>query len=211
MYNKSVLLGTDAEAISILLKIHAYVNPLILDVTYNTGKIWKGLPCKLVKMDISGDLENLDIIADFKQIPFKDECFDVIVFDPPHLPTNAASANSSKIWEKQYGLTNEGFGREGDNVCGMFLPFLLEAKRVLKKNGIILAKIADIVHNHKYQWQQVYYIIECINVGLTPCDMLIKCDPKGGNLKSSKWKNVKHLKRSHAYWVVTRKGKCEKP
>jgi hypothetical protein len=45
---------------------------------------------------------------------------------------------------------------------------------------------------------------------MTPCDMLIKRDPAGGNLKSSKWKTVHHLKRVHSYFIVARKGRCER-
>jgi hypothetical protein len=149
-------------------------------------------------------------VADFTAIPFADGSYDIIVFDPPHLPTNAASENSSKIWEKSYGITSDGEGREGDNVSGMFIPFLKEAKRVLNKNGIVLAKIADIVHNHRYQWQHVDFVNATLEVGMTPCDLLIKCDPSAGNLQSSKWNNVKHLRKNHCYWIVVRNSsRCE--
>lgn len=210
MRHKTVLNGYDYEALDILISIHCAVkNPKILDCTYNTGKMWKKSSYKPIRMDINPDLE-LDVVGDFAKMPFENESFDIIVFDPPFLPTNAASKNSSKIWEKQYGITASGEGREGENINGMFLPFLKEAKRVLRHNGIILSKIADLVHNHKQQWQQVSYINAVMETGMTPCDMLIKCDPNAGNLTSSKWKNVKHLRKAHSYWIVTRKGKCEK-
>jgi hypothetical protein len=207
---KTVLQGRDVEAIDILLKVHCAVdNPKILDVTYNTGKMWKGASYQPTRMDIDSSLE-LDIVGDFTSIPFQEATYDVIVFDPPHLPTHAASENSSKIWEKRYGITSSGEGREGDNVSGMFLPFLKEAKRVLKSGGIVLAKIADIVHNHRYQWHCVDFINAVREVGMTPCDMLIKCDPNAGNLQSSKWNNVKHLRKAHCYWIVVRNSnKCE--
>jgi hypothetical protein len=47
----------------------------------------------------------------------------------------------------------------------------------------VLAKIADLVHNHRYQWQQVDFINAVREVGMTPCDMMIKCDPCAGNLE----------------------------
>ena len=81
---------------------------------------------------------------------------------------------------------------------------------VLKIGGIVLAKIADIVHNHHYQWQQVDFINAVREVGMTPCDMMIKCDPCAGSLQSSKWNNVKHLRKAHCYWIVVRNSKrCE--
>lgn len=105
-------------------------------------------------------------------MPFVDKLFDVMVFDPPHLPANAASTNSSKIWEKTYGITADDELRKCNNISNLFLPFLKEAKRVLVKEGIILAKIADIVHNHKYQWHHVDFINASKEVEMTPCDML---------------------------------------
>ena len=50
---------------------------------------------------------------------------------------------------------------------------------------------------------------EVRNAGLTPCDLIIKKDPCGGNLKSGRWKTRYHVKNVHCYWVIVRKGKCE--
>jgi len=207
---ETVLHGRDVEALDILITIHCAVdNPNILDCTHNTGKMWKKSSYKPIRMDIDA-LFDLDLVGDFTNMPFGDKQYDIIVFDPPHLPIAAASKNSSKIWEKMYGITANGDGREGNNVSGMFLSFLKEARRVLKQDGIVLAKIADLVHNHRYQWQQVDFINAVREIEMTPCDMLIKCDPCAGNLKSSKWKNVKHLRKAHCYWIVARNSKkCE--
>ena len=207
---ESVLNGRDNQVIPILLEIHCDVeNPKILDCTYNSGKIWKNLNYKPLRMDINKELD-LDIIGDFMNMPFKNDSFDVIVFDPPFLPTNAASKNSSLIYKETYGITGDDSYRKGDNVNDLFKPFLLEAKRVLRKNGIILAKIQDLTHNHRSHWQHVDFINKVNELEMTPCDMLIKHDPCGGNLKSSKWKNVKHLRKVHSYWIVVRNSnKCE--
>ena len=207
----SVLNGVDAEAIEVLLGIHCSTeSPKILDCTHNTGKMWKGIPKDgLVRMDKDPSFP-IDVCADFFFLPFEEEAFDVVVFDPPHLPSNAASKGSSKIWEKRYGITDDD-RRRGDNVSSLFLPFLSEARRVLDQKGIILAKIADLTHNHRYQWQHIDFINAVIGVDMTPCDMMVKCDPRAGRLQSSKWKTVKHLRKSHCYWIVVRKTKsCER-
>jgi hypothetical protein len=205
---KSLLLGKDYEALTILLPMHCRVSaPEILDVTYNKGTMWQGTDYKPTRMDIDSSFE-VDIVGDFTEIPFPSACFDVLVFDPPHLPIAAATEHSSKMWEKRYGITAER--EKADHVGAYFLPFLLEAKRVLRKDGIILAKIADLTHNHRYQWQHVTFINAVQEVGMTACDMLIKGDPNAGNLKSSKWKNTYHLRKAHCYWIVVRNSeKCE--
>jgi hypothetical protein len=208
--NRSILNGTDGDALCCLLSLHAVANPRILDCTYNTGKMWKGLDYRPIRMDIDGTLD-LDIVADFAKIPFAADSLDVVVFDPPHLPTAGMSQHSTLGWDKTYGITARGDGREGDNVSGMFLPFLTEAKRVLSEDGIILAKIADLTHNHRYQWQHVDFIVSAQSVGMTPCDLLIKRDPMAGNIESGRWQQIKHLRKCHCYWIVVRNSlRCER-
>jgi hypothetical protein len=199
--------GKDSEIVAILLSLHAVSDPLILDCTYNSGKMWRRSEYKPIRMDINSVFE-LDVVADFTAMPFADTSFDVIVFDPPFLPTHAASAKSSKIWELQYGITANIPLRGGDNVCPMFKPFLLEARRVLKPEGIVIAKIGDLVHNHRQQFQGVEFINCTREVGLCPCDLLIKV--RTSNLNSSKWKSVRHLRKTHSYFFVVRKGGCER-
>lgn len=213
MRYKSVLMGRDNEVIPLLLEIHCNIeNPYILDCTHNKGTMWKGLNYNLKTLDIDPSF-NTDFVGDFRNMDFiEDNSFDVLVFDPPHLPTNAASEHSSNIWKKRYGITDDkDMGRDGDNVSEMFIPFLDEAKRVLKRDGIVLVKLADLIHNHKYQWQHVDFINAVNRVGgMTPCDMMIKVDPSAGNLTSSKWTNVRHLRKSHCYWIVVRNSnRCE--
>jgi SAM-dependent methyltransferase len=207
--DKALIIGKDNEVLNTLIPLHCETDePTILDCTYNKGVMWRGTDYKPVRMDIDGTLD-VDFVADFKNMPFKNESFDIIVFDPPHLPTAGASENSSKIYEKRYGITADCKEREGENVSKLFLPFLEEAKRVLKPGGIVLAKIADLIHNNKFQWQHVDFINSVKDVGMTPCDLMIKSDPRAGTLMSSKWKNVKHLRKNYCYWIVVRNSdKC---
>ncbi len=91
----------------------------------------------------------------------------------------------------------------------LFVPFLREAKRVLRPDGLVFAKIKDYVHNHRYRWMHLFFVGGCKKVGLTPCDLVIKRDPCGGNLKSGRWKNAHHARNVHCYWIIVRKGRCE--
>lgn len=208
---ESVVMGRDKDVIPSLLAVHAMPNPVILDACHNRGVMWKGTgyePHK--KLDIEPQTDDTER-GDYMAMPYDDETFDVVAFDPPHLPAHAASPGSSGIERHQYGLTEHGEHRQGDNVVPEFPLFLAEAKRVLRPNGIVIAKIADLVHNHRYQWQHVDFILAAREVGLSPCDAVVKADPCASNLKSSKWKNVRHFRRAHCFWIVVRKGRCERP
>lgn len=207
----SVVFGRDPQVITQIIETHAPADPRILDVTYNKGVMWKKTGYAPHRADISREMSpDADTIADCRDLPFQDQSFDVIAFDPPHLPAAAASKNSSGIERAQYGLDGVHDYMQGDNIHPLFLPFLSEARRVVTTNGIIIVKIADLIHNHRYQWQHVALINAAHALGMTVCDLIIKADPAASNLKSSKWVNVHHFRRAHCYWLVIRPGsKCE--
>lgn len=198
----SVVLGRDKDVLPLLFQVHSVSNPSILDCTYNKGRMWKGTPYEPVRMDIDPKYD-LDVVGDFRKMPFPDSSFDVIVFDPPFLPT---AAGNTTLYTK-FEVHNSDC--HGDNVSELFLPFLEEAKRVLRDEGVVFGKIGDLVHNHKYQWQSVDFINSVKKVGLTPCDVIVKVDPSAGHIKDKRWVNVRHFRKKHVFWFVVRKGKCE--
>ena len=208
---KSVVLGRDRDVLPQLFALHAPEAKEILDCTYNRGVMWKGSGyCPTITSDTDETLE-VTHVADCRHLWFaEDASLDVIVFDPPHLPAASASVGSSGIERKQYGLTEEGDYRQGDNIAPLFFDFLKESSRALRPDGVVFAKIADLVHNHRYQWQHVDFIRAAEAAGMTPCDVIIKADPSAANLKSSKWQRVHHFRRAHCYWIVVRNSlKCE--
>ena len=71
-----------------------------------------------------------DIVADFRDIPFDDNTFYLVVFDPPHL----IKAGEKSWLSKKYGKLNEDTWQE-DIRQGVD-----ECMRVLKPNGTLIFK-----------------------------------------------------------------------
>lgn len=70
-----------------------------------------------------------DTVADFRNLPFNDESFYLVVFDPPHL--NRLGCNS---WmAKKYGKLNTDWRKDLADGFG-------ECMRVLKPNGTLIFK-----------------------------------------------------------------------
>jgi hypothetical protein len=149
---------------------------------------------------------NPDTVSSWDKLPDTDSTVDVLIYDPPHLPIAAASPKSLARYGADYGLHGSA---DADNVAELHAPMLREAKRVLKRDGLILAKIKDYIHNHRYQWNLEYFNAAVRAAGLTPCDLIIKRDPCGGNLKSGRWQRAHHAKNVHCYWAIVRNGTCE--
>lgn len=73
---------------------------------------------------------NPDLIGDFRNIPFPDNTFDLVVFDPPHL----LNAGDQSWLAKKYGKLNKKTWKQ-DISRGFD-----ECMRVLKVNGILIFK-----------------------------------------------------------------------
>ena len=89
-----------------------------------------------------------DIVADFRQIPFPDESFYLVVFDPPHLVRAGENSWLAKKYGKLKLDTWEDDIRQGFNEC----------MRVLKVNGVLIfkwneeqIKLKDVLATIKYK------------------------------------------------------------
>ena len=191
-----------------LLRFYAEPGARVLDCTANRRRMWEGVQWggQVLYMDLDPAMRP-DFVGDFRQLPVGDGSFGVLVFDPPHLPSAAGTDRARAQFRRDFGL---GRSIAGDNVSAYYGPFLAEARRVLVPDGLVFAKVSDYVHNHRYQWSIVDFV-QAVRAtpGLTACDLRIKRDPCGGNLKSGKWVNAHHARNVHSYWVVVRKGGCE--
>lgn len=93
------------------------------------------------KFTIHGKHINVDpdVIGDFREMPFADNSFSLVVFDPPHLKW----AGQKSFMKAQYGQLNreswkEDLGKGFD-----------ECMRVLKPNGTLVFKWSDAQINVK--------------------------------------------------------------
>lgn len=76
-----------------------------------------------------------DIMADFRDLPFPDEAFSLVVFDPPHLTANRVGKKSFMF--ANYGALSVATWRE-DLSSGFS-----ECFRVLKTEGTLIFKWAE--------------------------------------------------------------------
>lgn len=70
-----------------------------------------------------------DIVADFRNMPFDDESFSLVVFDPPHLLKIGDDAWMAKKYGKLHSTWKDDI-RQGFSECF----------RVLKSNGVLIFK-----------------------------------------------------------------------
>lgn len=81
---------------------------------------------------------NPDIVADFTDMPFEDNTFQMVVFDPPHLK----SLGKNSWMAKKYGRLDEGWQ-------SMIAKGFDECMRVLKPDGVLIFKWSESEINVK--------------------------------------------------------------
>lgn len=115
----------------------------ILDVTCGSRSIWfnKKHPaviyCDIRDEEITGVwtgsertcIVRPDVVCDFTNLPFENEIFSLVVFDPPHL---------AKIGENAW--LAKKYGKLGENWNEMLRDGFSECMRVLKPDGVLIFK-----------------------------------------------------------------------
>ena len=93
---------------------------------------------------------NPDVVADFKNMPFDDETFCLVIFDPPHL----IRAGDKSFLKAKYGRLDPTW--RDDIKRG-----LMECWRVLKKNGTMV-----------FKWNEEQILFSMVK-DLLPCEPII--------------------------------------
>jgi hypothetical protein len=199
---------TDLHLVRALLGLHAVSNPRILDASYGRGGIWRGLPYKPTRLD-ARELADVDVVGNWNALAslFPPASFDVVVWDPPHVTDAGSGIVGADDWADRYGTLSPGL--KGASIAPLFAPFLEAARAVLQPaTGIVLAKIADQVHDERRQWTFVDLVLAARVAGFTSCDYAVK---PHSSPTDPKWKNAFHL-RSPTFWLVLRNGpSCHGP
>lgn len=205
----SVWEGSDADLLEAIFGFYPSipVEP-ILDSTYNAGRMWKGSKRAVTSMDIDPQYKPM-IVGDNRVMKgVKSSTYGVVVFDPPHVGPQGRD-KSKKRFDVDFGATMECGSNQGWNLSYLYPDFLKQAKRVLKPNGLLLAKITDMVNNHQSKWPHCDFMRMAAEAGFTVCDLIVKV--RKGPMVSTKWKTAHHARKRHCFWIICRNGKdCER-
>lgn len=205
----SVWEGSDGDLLEVMFNFYKSipVEP-ILDATYNEGRFWRGSARQVDGMDIL-DFPGIKYVTDNREMSgVPSDYYGCVVYDPPHVG-NQGRSKSCKQFDVKYGATIECLSGQGYTMSFLYPPFLLQARRVLRRDGLLLAKITDQVNNHRSRYAHCDFIRMAEEVGFTACDIIIKI--RRGPMMSSKWRTQHHARKRHSYWIVCRNGSsCER-
>lgn len=195
---------TDPGILGTALALHAVRDPRILDASYGAGRIWGDLPYRPVALDVRSEVRP-DVVGDWRELGsiFGPNAFDVVVWDPPHVEDAGSGRVGELEWFDRYGT---GRLEWGESVSGLYVPFLRAAREVLvERRGIVIAKIADQVHNSALLPNFVEFVICARELGWRLCDYTIKARSAG--MVDPKRIRQQHLPKPWSFWIVLRNGR----
>jgi len=198
----SVWERTDSELLEAMFGFYASIDPEpILDATYNAGRFWKGSRRRVISMDLDPRYQPMIVGDNRKMTGVPSAHFGTVVYDPPHVGPQGRD-KSRKKFDVDFGATVECGKEQNWNLSYLYPPFLRQAKRVLKPDGLLLAKITDMVNNHRSKWAHCDFMRMAEEEGFAVCDLIVKI--RNGPMLSDKWKEAHHALKRHCLWIVGR-------
>ncbi len=120
----------------------------VLDPTWGLGRFWSlWRPDHLTASDLDPAKSPLGRSVDFTAMPWPDQSFDAVVFDPPYKLNGTGGSHPS---DAGYGVANSVRWQDRHR---LICDGITESVRVLRPGGMLLIKCQDQVCSGKVRWQ----------------------------------------------------------
>jgi SAM-dependent methyltransferase len=174
-----------------------YLPGLTLDMTHGLGRWWtKFRPDRLIGCDLE-PAKARDVVADFRLLPWRDETFDTVVFDPPY----KLNGQPTVAIDSPYGVHERA---TRDERHALMLDGFQEAKRVARRGGFVLVKCQDQVEGGKVRWQTDMMTVAA-GASFRKVDALLmssyRAQPDG--------RSQKHARRNYSTLLVFKKERSQ--
>jgi len=169
-------------------------NDVIADITWGKGVFWKKINqtnYKIYKSDIKTCPEKYD----FRNLPYEDDFFNCVVFDPPyvHNPGNFMFNDNYQNNETTKAMYHK-------DIIDLYQQGMKESKRILKENGTLFVKCQDEIETSKQKFSHIeIYDIATKELNFIAEDFFVLLNTKNPVVKNQ---NQKHARKNHSYlWV----------
>jgi hypothetical protein len=225
----SAHMGGNAEVFRQILDLHVPKGSKIADVTFGTGVFWKSVPpgyYELLASDVAakandGVLSFMKIQdgVDLRELPYADDSLDCVVLDPPYMEgffrdyeSHLAGSGNYSAFRHHYSHGQatqwlEGAPKWHDAVTDLYVHGGIEAYRVLRPNGILIAKCQDEVSANKQRLTHVEIITAYESIGFYTKDLFVVVRTNKAGV--SRLKKQEHARKNHSYFLVFQKRKVK--
>jgi hypothetical protein len=197
--------SSDASILDQLIGLHFAAPPVVLDATWGRGVIWRGSAYQPTTRFDLRPMPGVDVVGEWRELPqlFGTGAFQLVVWDPPHQTDGGERAFSKGTWSMAYGTAAREL-RGHHNITHLYAGFLEAARQVLRADGVLLAKIADMVHASVQQLQAVDLVVAARQAGWTVCEMVPKM--RQPTPTDPRWRRQMHVRKAWSYWICAHPG-----
>jgi len=199
----SAHVGTNDELFPAILELYVHPGAVVADVTYGSGVFWKDVPnarYQLLATDISTG-------TDCRNLQYDQESVDCVVLDPPYMHTPGGTAHvGHQHYERYYknnGASNGNVAKYHEAVLELYFEAGLEAKRVLRPNGIFIVKCQDEVCANQQRLTHVELINEYSRQGFVCEDLFVLVRRNRPGV--SRLLRQVHARKNHSYFLIFRR------
>lgn len=199
----------NSEVFPHILRLHVKKGAKVADVTYGKGVFWKNISkneYQLLPTDIKTGI-------DCRKLPYPNGEIDCVVLDPPYMEglyrkdDSFAGNGTHSSFREHYSNGDrppELDNKWHDAVIELYVRAAIEAKRVLKPNGILIVKCQDEVSAGIQRLTHVEIIMNLVNLGYYPKDLfiMIRRNKPGVTRVISQI----HARKNHSYFLVFQLG-----
>ncbi len=200
--------ATNSEVFPHIIRLHVPAGSKVADVTYGRGVFWKEIPMGEYRLYPS----DLKTGTDCRTLPHKNGEMDCVVLDPPYMEglfredESFAGQGTHTAFQEHYsnGQRPKNLSKKWhDAVLELYVQAAVEAKRVLRKNGILIVKCQDEVSAGIQRLTHVEIIVNLHYLGFYPKDLFVLTR----NNKAGVSRVVKqlHARKNHSYFLVFEK------
>lgn len=166
----------------------------IADITYGKGVFWRNID--LAKYDFypSDIITCPDTPYDFRNLPYDDNFFDVVVLDPPYVH------NPGKlIVDANYQNAETTKGMYHKDIINLYKEGMQESFRVLKNNGYLWVKCKDEIESSRQCMSHIEIYNDALKMGFAVKDLFVMMQKNNPILQHVV---QKHARKNHSYlWI----------
>lgn len=188
-----------------VLSLYVEKGSRVADVTCGKGVFWQHAPTQeyqLMRTDSKYGTHGTDC----RDLPYRKESLDCVVFDPPYMHTARTAHVGHQRFEENYrnnGSLNGSSKKYHAAVLDLYFDAADEAHRVLRDEGIYIVKCADEVCSNEQRLTHVEIINELGKKGFITEDLFVLMrEMKPGVSRAVR---QVHARKNHSYFLVFRK------
>lgn len=199
--------GKNDVLIKSVCELYAPKGSKIADVTWGKGAFWKKINLddyefyasdlkaddRVKESDFTKYPNNMAFNTDFRKLEYESESFDIVVLDPPYVH------NPGKMFvDSTYNNAETTKGFYHKDIMKLYEDGMIEAKRILKEEGLLWVKCQDQIESSKQCWSHIEVYDAAKKLGFYPKDMFVLHQDGKPHIQHKQ----QHARRNHSYlWI----------